>query len=77
MSTQAQVDALTAAVAQVSADLATASETLQAEIDNLANANPAIDLSALTAAVEPLDAAVNALDSLAPTPPTPPTPPQG
>lgn len=68
MSTQADVDALTAAVNQVSTDVATAQTTLQAEIDKLAAANPALDLSGLTAAVGALDPAVQALDALAPTP---------
>ena len=75
MSTQADVDALTVAVTQISTDLATASTTLQAEIDKLVAANPALDLTALTAAIAPIDAAVNALDTLAPTPPVPPAPP--
>jgi uncharacterized protein (DUF3084 family) len=72
MSTQADVDALTAQVTQVATDLQTAQTTLQTEIDNLAAANPALDLSALQAAVAPLDASVQALGAITPTPPPAP-----
>ena len=75
MSTQAEADAVTAQVTQVSTDLATAKTDIQAQIDALAVANPAVDLTALQAAVAPLDAAVVALETLAPTPPAPPVPP--
>ena len=68
MATQTDVDALTTAVGQVSTDLATAQTTLQAEIDSLAAANPALDLTALQAAVAPVDAAAVALAGLKPTP---------
>ena len=71
MSTQADVDAVTALVAQVATDLATAQADLQTQIDALAAANPAVSLTALQAAVAPLDAAVVALETLAPTPPAP------
>lgn len=66
MATQEQVDALTAAVSKVSGDLATAKTTIQAEIDRLAGEHPAVNLEALTAAVNALDPAVQALDTLAP-----------
>lgn len=66
---QSDVDALTAQVTQVAADLGTAQTALQAEIDALAAANPSIDLSALQAAVAPLDGAVIALQGLTPTAP--------
>jgi hypothetical protein len=69
MATQADVDAITTQVTQVATDLATAKTDLQAEIDKLAKQNPAIDLTALQGAVAPLDAAVVALETLAPTPP--------
>ena len=76
---------VTATVATVEADAAAASAKLQEEIDNLAAANPGLDLTALkaavapvTAAVAPLEAAVTtlgthvtALGSLAPLTPTP------
>ena len=75
MSTQAEADAVTAQVTQVSTDLATAKTALQSEIDALSAANPGVDLTALQAAVAPLDAAVVALETLAPTPPAPPAPP--
>ena len=69
--TQADIDAITATVDQVSTDLATARDNLQAEIDALAaNAGTSIDVSALQAAVAPLDDAVNALGQLQPDPPT-------
>jgi len=79
MATQADVDALTASVDQVATDLATARTTLQQEIDSLAQQNPGLDLSALTAAVAPIDQAVQALGALKPDPaPAPtPTPPAG
>jgi len=86
MSTQADADALTAQVTQIATDLATAVTTLQAEIDQLAAAAsgtgaPPVDLTGLTAAVAPLDAAVKAAGALSPTPaapvvlPVPPVPP--
>ena len=69
LSTQEQVDALTTAVGQVSADLVTAKETIQAELNKLetevAAGNPP-NLTALTEAVAALDPAVNALDALQP-----------
>lgn len=68
--TQADIDALTAQVTQVASDLATAQTTLQAEIDKLAGVG--VDVSALQAAVAPLDAAVVALGGLTPTPPPAP-----
>ena len=71
MATQAEVDAITAELGTVSSDLASASSKLQAEIDALASANPSLDLSALKAAADPLDASVTALGNLVPTPPTP------
>lgn len=70
--TQADIDALTAQVDKVATDLAAAQAKLQTEIDNLAAANPGVDLTALQAAVAPLDAAAVALGGLTPTPPAPP-----
>jgi ABC-type transporter Mla subunit MlaD len=67
-SQQGDIDALTAEVDQVSADLAASSTELQAEIDALAHANPTLNLDALKAAVAPVDAAVQALGKLTPTP---------
>lgn len=69
-SEQGQIDALTSQVTQVSSDLETATQNLQAEIDSLASANPSLDLSALTNAIAPLDEAVNSLNNLKPTPPS-------
>lgn len=71
MATQADVDALTVAVGQISTDLATAQTELQAEIDSLSAANPGLDLTALQAAVAPVDEAVQQLGALKPTPPAP------
>lgn len=76
MATQSDVDAVTTQVQQVATDLQSAQSSLQAEIDQLAQANPSVDLTALQAAVAPLDSAVQALgqikpDQPAPTPPAP------
>lgn len=76
--TQAQIDALTTEANQIATDLATAKSTLQAEIDQLAAANPGVDVTALTAAMAPLDQAVQQLGALTPdntgqTPQPPPT----
>lgn len=81
MSTQDEINTITTEVQTVATDLQAASSTLQTEIDNLANQNPAVDLSGLRTAVQPLDAAVQALGALqplkaepapAPAPETPP-----
>lgn len=69
MSTQADVDALTAQVSQVATDLQTAQTTIQAEIDALAAANPALDLTGLQDALAPIDEAVVKLGATVPTPP--------
>lgn len=71
MASQAEVDTITTKIEQVATDLGTVQTTLQTEIDNLAAANPSIDLSGLKTAVEPLDAAVEALGSLQPLTPEP------
>jgi copper chaperone CopZ len=71
MTTQAEVDGITTEVQKVATDLTTVQATLQTEIDNLAAANPSVDLSWLKAAVEPLDAAVEALGNLQPLKPEP------
>lgn len=64
---QQDIDTLTGQVQQVGADLATARTVLQDEIDRLATGNPQLDLTALQAAVEPLDKAVTGLGDLKPT----------
>lgn len=69
MATQADVDAITAEVGQIAADLDADTTKLQTEIDALAAANPSLDLTALQAAVTPLDAKALALGALVPTPP--------
>jgi replicative DNA helicase len=71
MANQQEVDAITTEVQKVSTDLGTVKTMLQEEIDKLAEANPSIDLSGLKTAVEPLDAAVEALGSLQPLTPAP------
>jgi hypothetical protein len=70
MATQEEVDAITTQVSEVATDLATAKTTLQAEIDQLATANPGIDLTGLKEAVAPLDQAAKDLAALAPDAPT-------
>jgi hypothetical protein len=74
MASQQDVDALTTQVGQVATDLAAAKTALQTEIDQLAAANPTVNLAGLQAAVAPLDAAVQSLGALTPTPPAPPAP---
>lgn len=70
--TQQDIDELTSQLTQVAADLNTAKSALQAEIDTLAAQHPGVDVSALQAAVAPLDSAVQALAGLQPTPPAGP-----
>jgi hypothetical protein len=88
MSTQADADALTAQlqqdevnIAQVATDAAAASAKLQAELSAVASANPSVDLSAalqaasdVTAAIAPLDSAVQALGNQTPDAPATPAP---
>jgi uncharacterized protein len=71
MANQQEVDTITTEVQTVATDLTTVQSTLQTEIDNLAAANPSIDLSGLKTAVEPLAAAVEALGNLQPLKPEP------
>jgi uncharacterized coiled-coil protein SlyX len=66
---EGSLDALNAAVDQVAADLSTSVTELQTELDNLAAANPGVDLTAVTAKVEALDQQVQAVGNLTPTPP--------
>ena len=74
MAEQTQIDALTTELTQVAADLAASSTALQTEIDNLAAANPGINLAPLQAIADTLDPAAKAIGALAPTPPPPPPP---
>jgi predicted nucleic acid-binding Zn-ribbon protein len=71
MATQADVDAILTAVQQVEADIQTASDSIQTELNALANQNPSVDLSALQAEVSKLDPAVQALGALTPQAPAP------
>lgn len=66
MSEQEQVNTLETAVAQVATDLGTAQTTLQTELNELKAANPAVNLTKLTAAVDALDPSVQALAALKP-----------
>ncbi len=70
---QDQINALTAELGTVSTDLANATAVLQSELDGLVAANPGVDITALQAAADALDPAVQKLAALAPTPP--PVPP--
>jgi hypothetical protein len=70
MATQSEVDAITAELGTVATDLASGQVTLQAEIDSLAAANPAVDVTALKEAADALDPAVQKLASLVPDPAT-------
>ena len=72
MSQQDDISADTAAIVQAVTDLGTAVTAVQAEIDALKNANPALDLSALDAAVGSLQPAVAGVQGL-----VPPAPPAG
>lgn len=74
MATQADVDAITTQVEAVEQHVTDAQTAIQAELDALASANPALDLSALTAAVGKLDPAVQALGTLKPDAPAAPAP---
>lgn len=66
MSQQDDINALTAALAQEDSDLNAAVTGIQAEIAALQNANPALDLTALTAQVDATAAAVAAAAALVP-----------
>lgn len=74
MTTQADIDQITAEVQTVQNDLNGARTQLQAEIDSLAQNNPQLDLTSLQQAVQPLDDAVKTLGALQPTSPNPPQP---
>lgn len=66
VSTQADVDALTAALTADDSQLNAAVVAIQAEIAALQNANPALDLSGLTSAVAATADAVTAVAALVP-----------
>jgi uncharacterized phage infection (PIP) family protein YhgE len=89
MATQEDIDTLTAQVTALSDTLATetseldtATAAILAEIDTLTNANPALDVSGLTAAVESVStatsnikAAADSVQSIPPAAPVEPTDP--
>lgn len=64
MDDQQKLDADVAVVEAVVTDLAAATANIQAEIDALKAANPALDLSALDAAVASLQGAQAGVDAL-------------
>jgi hypothetical protein len=67
------VNALVTQVQNIGAELEAAKQQLQTELDNLANAQPSVDLSGLQAAVDSVDAQAQALGGLQPTPPDDPS----
>jgi hypothetical protein len=71
MSLQDEINGLTAELNKVATDIASVETTLQTEINNLATQNPGVDLSSLRTAIQPLDAAVQALGKLEPVQPAP------
>jgi hypothetical protein len=71
LATQADVDALTNAIAAVNANLNGAVTNIQSEISALQQANPDLDLTGLQSAVQQLQAVqvnVDALETPTPTP---------
>ena len=66
VATQADIDALTAALTAEDAELLAAVVAIQAEIAALQEANPELDLSGLTGAVAATSAAVDAVAALVP-----------
>lgn len=66
MATQADVDALTARLAALDTRTTTAVAAIQAEIAALQAANPALDLTALTAAVSTLETDETSVEGLEP-----------
>jgi hypothetical protein len=75
--TQADVDALTAQVTQLAAQLTTDVTNIDAEIAALKTANPGLDLSKLEAAMTGLSGTVSTVDAIAPPPPATPAAPVG
>lgn len=67
MASQAEVQALSDAVDQVSSDLTNSVAAVQAEIDQVVADNPSIDLSGVTQKVSDLDTAVRAVADIKPT----------
>jgi peptidoglycan hydrolase CwlO-like protein len=74
MSTQAEADAIAAELQQENSDLNAAVTGIQAEIDALKAAQPAIDLTALQDQADAVKAAVAAAAALVPAPAPAPTP---
>jgi hypothetical protein len=72
MASQQDVDALQAQVDQDKVDLTTGIATVQAEVDALVVANPAIDVTNLQASVAALSPVVADVGAIKPTPPGPP-----
>jgi cytochrome c556 len=73
--TQADLDALAAALGDLSTKLTSADEGLQAEIDALQAANPSLDLSGVQSALGALSAQVDATAAMVPAAPPADVPP--
>lgn len=67
----ASEDALNVALDQVATDLSAGIEAVQAELSQLAAANPGIDVAGALAKVQALDTTAKSLSTLAPTPDAP------
>lgn len=72
MATQADIDALTTKLGELKDTLTADDAGIQAEIDALKAANPAVDVSGLQSAVDALSAQVDATSALVPAPAAPP-----
>lgn len=72
MATQADIDALTTKLSDMKDHLTSADAGIQAEIDALKAANPAVDVTALQSAVDALSGQVDATAALVPAPVEPP-----
>ncbi len=68
MATQADIDTLTAKLGELKDHLTSADAGIQAEIDALKAANPAVDVSSLQTAVDALSQQVDATSALVPAP---------
>lgn len=68
MANQADIDALATKLGELKDNLTSADEGIQAEIDALQAANPAVDVSGLQAAVDALSQQVDATTALVPAP---------
>jgi len=74
VATQADVDALTAKVGEIKDQQAKGIEEVKAEITRVGNANPEVDLSALSSKVDELASGTQQLDDIVPDVAPEPTP---